>query len=364
MQVGVAFAWGGADGLTVARANRAAWHLLEVLGHGIADARLVLVDTHADADAGAGQIAGFDVVLPAMAARMCDLVIAVETDMPLAAIAALRARGGRYVLFLPENPYARWVDEALFAPATPFGQVQCHDAVWTCDTFGDQARLLHTLYRCPVALVPPVWSASLIGWHDRVHGTAFALPYAPRAGGMLRCVIDAPNTSPRAMGVLPLLAIERFHRERRGAVARVEFRHGRALVGHVTFEHLAGGLDVHRQGLLTIWADQDLYAFLPVKADVVVTHSLDGTLRHELLDTLFGGYPLVHNLPALYDSGHFYPDCDLDQAVRGLCTVLRANPAQFAARLADQRARLARFDVANRANVDAYRRAVHLTVGG
>lgn len=360
MQVGVALAGGGADGLSMACANRAAWHLLEVLGQGMADGRRVLVDTQALCDA--GPIAEIDVVRPDTAAQTCDLVIAVGTDMPPGAIAALRARGGRYVLFLPENPYARWVDDALFAPATPFGPVHCHDAVWTCDTFGDQANLLHTLYRCPVGIVPPVWSPALIAWHDRAHGSAFALPHAPRAGGMLRCVIDAPNTSPRAMGVLPLLAIERFHREQRGAVARVEFRHGRALVGHRAFEHLAGGLDVHRQGLLTIWADQDLHAFLPRKADVVVAHSLDGTLRHALLDMLFGGYPLVHNVPALDDCGHYYPDCDLDQAVLGLHAVLRANPAQFAARLTDQRARLARFDVANRANVDAYRRAVHLAV--
>ncbi|KUR78719.1 DUF2827 family protein [Novosphingobium sp. Fuku2-ISO-50] len=352
MQVGIAFANAASDAFGLARRNRAAWHLLEVLGKGAGVACRIIAEPTAPDD--------IDPLSPAEAARCCDLIIAVGQDLALADIAPFRARGGRYVLFLPDNPYAGWVEHSIFDRGAEFGPVECHDEIWTFDTFRNQERLLHTLYRCPVRFVPRVWSASVIERHDRqqAEGAGFVLAYAPRCGGALRCVINEPNTTARKMGVIPLLAVNRFHTENPGAIARVAYRHGVHLPDQLTFNFIAANCEVHHQGLLTIWDDRDFFAFLPNHADFVFAHNGDGSVEFDHLDTLHAGYPLLHNVPALSDLGHYYADSDIDRAVALLGDILLANPAHFEARRAETRRKLRRFDVANDDVVAVYQRAV------
>ena len=354
MLVGIAFASAAADGFGLARRNRAAWHLLEVLGKVAGLTCRIIAEPTAPEDLAP--------LSPTEAARCCDLIIAVGQDLALADIAPFRARGGRYVLFLPDNPYAGWVERSIFDRGAKFGPVECHDEIWTFDTFRNQERLLHTLYRCPVRFVPRVWSASVIERHDRrqAEGAGFVLAYAPRCGGALRCVINEPNATARKMGVIPLLAVNRFHTENPGAIARVEYRHGVHLPDQLTFNFIAANCEVHHQGLLTIWDDRDFFAFLPDHADFVFAHNGDGSVEFDHLDTLHAGYPLLHNVPALSDLGQYYADSDSDsdRAVALLGDILLANPAHFEAHRAETRRKLRRFDVANDDIVAVYQRAV------
>jgi len=160
------------------------------------------------------------------------------------------------------------------------------------------------------------------------------------------------------MGVLPLLAVNRFHVENPGAIARVEFRNGRHLPNQLTFNFIAANCEVHQQGLLTIWSDQDFYQFLPLKADFVFSHNLDGEVEFDHLDAVFGGYPLLHNVSALSDLGYCYKGGDIDQAIGLLRAMVLGDPANFDADLRESRRRLARFDVENRDNIAAYNKAL------
>jgi hypothetical protein len=333
------------DGFAMAAGNRLAWHVSELVAALPQVERVFVVNT---------QVPG----AAHEALERCDLVIAMGGRIAAPDIARFRARGGRHVLFLRDNPYLDLVDRSLFDRGGGFGPVDGHDAVWVLDGFAVQASMLRAIHRCPVHCLPQVWSASFVDWHDRLHpGQPFAFA---RGAGPWRCVINASNVSAATMGVLPLLAVNRMHLDNPGAIAGVAFRSGAQLSEHPTFNHIAASLELHHAGALTLWADQDFHRLMALHGDCVLAHRLDAGAEPWLLDTLHAGYPLLHNAAALADLGNYYPGNDIDCAVAQAGAMIGGHLRDFDARLADTRRRLGRFAIDHRDTVAAYSRAMGL----
>jgi hypothetical protein len=315
-----------------------------------------VVNTHAAAEE---QPATGAMLSPRDALDRCHTIIAAGGRIAVPEIVRFRARGGRYVLLLPDNPVLDMADQSIFDRGTRFGPVDCHDDVWVLDTFRAAVQVLQAIYRCPVWCLPLVWSPSYVDAHNRTHqhpDQQFAFRRPAQFAGPWRCVINAANTAAFNMGVLPLMAVNRAHIDNPGAVGRVEFRNGARLVEHLTFNHIAASLELHREGALTIWSDQDFHALLALKGDCVVSHRLDGLAEFAHLDTVYAGYPLLHNARDLADLGYFYPDNAIDRAVALAGEMFRAHATD--AKLADARLGLGRFAVVHPDNRRAYARAI------
>jgi len=351
VRVGITIDCAVAGGLGLARDNRLAWHLMEMIRQVPRVEHVSIVNVQGQGDC----IALRD------ALESCDLIIATGGQIALPEVRRFRARGGRYVLFLQDNPYLDIVDQSIFDSGADFGPVDCHDAIWVHDSVRSQVPLLRGIYRCPVRCLPLVWSASLVDWHNRVHhddGQTFAFRRAAGFAGPWRCVINAANTSARNMGVLPLIAVNRFHIENPGVISRVEFRNGAHFVNQLTFNHIAACLEIHLEERLTIWSDQDYRGLLALTGDFVFSHRLDSAVEFYHLDTLFAGYPLLHNAADLADLGYYYPDSDIDRAVALTGEMVLTHATDFDARLSETRRRLGRFAVDHPDNIDAYSKAI------
>jgi hypothetical protein len=198
-----------------------------------------------------------------------------------------------------------------------------------------------------------VWSPSFVEAHNRAHqddGWRFAWRPAPGFCGPWACVINAGNASVGDMGIMALLAVNRFHVENPGRLDRVAFRNGTRIGDQLTFNYLAASLEVQKEGRLTMWADQDYYGLLPLHGNCVVSHSVSGLAGYDQFDTVFAGYPLVHNIAALSDFGYYYPENDIEQAVAMMVTMAQGHDPD----LADIHRRLARFRVDHADAVRAY----------
>ena len=58
--------------------------------------------------------------------------------------------------------------------------------------------------------------------------------------------------------------------------------------------------------------------FLSEHTDVVVSHQWENPLNYAYLDTLYLGYPLVHNAHMIKDVGYYYEDNNVEQGAEML----------------------------------------------
>ena len=236
------------------------------------------------------------------------------------------------------------------------------DEVWLLPKDELTVPLLRTLYRCPVRVVPFVWSPMFV--ERRVatlegRGTRYGYRSAREASGAgWRIVIHEPGVAAIREPGIPMLACEDAYRTNRDAISALHVLNARALNTPAQYALLAAAFDLVHDHRTTFHGPHDLVDFAGKHADAVFIHQQNGGDPYGYLGVLHGDYPLIHNSPSLLDAGYYYAGSDAQQGARVLLAALHCHDATLDAYRARSRSVFDAIDPFSDANLRAYAQAL------
>jgi hypothetical protein len=89
--------------------------------------------------------------------------------------------------------------------------------------------------------------------------------------------------------------------------------------------------------------------------DCVVSHQWHNAQNYLYYETLYGGYPLIHNSPIIKDLGYYYPEFDCKAGGEALIRAYETHDASLEKYKAKAREFLKTLDISYHPNIEAYR---------
>jgi hypothetical protein len=323
--------------------------------------------------------AGFRLMSPRAATYLLDVVIEMAGGLDVQWLDQLRAMGAKVVFHCCGNPYTSLIEPTVFGTHGYAARMARCDEIWLLPMYDSFAPMLEALHRCPVREVPYLWEPCFLEARIQVleheHGLHFG--YEPRATPelddnphdgerraagravprALRATIFEPNISVNKCCTIPMLIADLAYRRNAEAVAALHVLNSVQFKEHPTFVHLVSTLDLYRAGRVVLEQRHDLAGYMSQHGDAVIAHQWHNSQNILYLDTLYGGYPLVHNSPWLGRTiGYYYPGWDTEAGAQALLDASRNHDERCAEYRAAARRFIAQFDPATRENGQAYLR--------
>lgn len=274
-----------------------------------------------------------------------------------------RALGKKVVFFCCGQPYVGLIEPSVFQRNGYFSRATRCDEIWLLGKDRALMPMLRTLHRCPVYEVPFLWNSAFIDQRIRtVEQAGLRFGYEPRSArgetgplGLCFAVLE-PNISVVKCCVVPMLIAEAAYRADGAAVRTLHVLNGAHLREHPSFSFLLNAMDLTGADRVRLDGRHDFAGFMSQNADAVIAHQWQNDQNILYLDTLYGGYPLIHNSPWLSHLGYFYGSSDIEAGASQLLRAVRHHNTEF--RYYAQRARSFLMSLAPRAseNCSAYAR--------
>lgn len=326
-----------------------------------------------------------------------DLLVEAGSQVSPESAAKVRARGGRCVAYRFGNNALLDAERMLRGPLSKhLGEVlapqaldalkpllakrdggaavngAAFDEVWTTPQHERTCRSYFELtLRAPVRVVPHVWeptfvdlAAAEIAKNPDLAREGVSFGYRP-GRQKKRVGIFEPNLNIVKCAVFPLLVAESAFRRRPDLIERVWCTNSLDLVKLALFESFVHSLDLQRvkaadgRPVVVFDGRYNLPFGLAKHADVVLTWQWENSLNYMWYDALHGGYPLVHNSPALPKGvGYYYEGFDAADGGNALVAALLTHDARHEEYRRAADAFLLTVRATAPANVDAHERAI------
>lgn len=290
-----------------------------------------------------------------------DLIIEMGGALDMDWKTNFRSRGGRIVFHNCGQPYSALIEPSIFGKPGYFSAPGQYDEIWLLPKDRKFTAMIRSIYRKEVIEVPYLWAPDFLV-ESGVTKKDRPLGYTP---GMLSCgnirpAIFEPNISPIKMGIIPLLICEAIERLRPDQIASVDFMNGVHLNESPTFAHLVQNLDLNKSNKLQIKAREYCSDALKSGVNMVISHQIEVDQNYLYFDTLFGGFPLVHNSRSFSDVGYYYEDSDIDAGVRQVLNAALCHDQNLPEYWSKAQRKIASVDPLARANIDQFSRRLNL----
>jgi hypothetical protein len=285
-----------------------------------------------------------------------DVVVEMSDQLPEDWVQKFRAKGGRFVAMKVGNEYFIDVERSIYSlPHAGLCSRKVYDAIWTLPQYEECCADYFSLNtRAPVKIVPHLWSPVFLemGIATLPEGAYFG--YQPGRKHWRVCVFE-PNLSMVKTSVIPMLVCEEAYRKNPSFAEIIRFCNTQKAKDIPAFVRFAQSLDIVRNGLSSFDPRFCFYEFMAHHGDCVVSHQWHNAQNYLYYETLYGGYPLVHNSPIIKDLGYYYPDFNNHA---GGAALLRAYETHDAS-LEEYKSKAAEFlktlDTSYLPNIEAYR---------
>lgn len=226
------------------------------------------------------------------------------------------------------------------------------DKAWILDAFPFMKPYVELMRGVKAQYVPHVWNPSIIEFYCRHvdKKDPALLLYNPKihTKQKITIIITEPNLNFVKTAVVPLFAAEKLDTLKPDLIDEVfVFSYP---TESKTFEHLIQNMSVGKKvrrfnrllisEIMTHFNERD-------SVPIFVSNQIYTPLNYTYYETMYYGYPFVHNSPLLKEYGHFYPDLDIDLAAIQILKAYMAHATEFDARLTANRAFLETIDPSN-----------------
>ncbi|PLZ04341.1 DUF2827 domain-containing protein [Burkholderia sp. WAC0059] len=256
------------------------------------------------------------------AASRLDLMIEMSAQLDREWIVRFRERGGKVVSMRVGNDYVIDIERMIFdRPHALLVSGAPYHEIWTLPEYEQTcAPYYRSAMRAPVRIMPHLWSPVVL---ERAAARESAgRPFGYRPGrARWRAGIFEPNICMVKTSHVPMLCCETAHRSNPDLLEHVWVYNTLALKEHAGFYSFANSLDIVRHGLASFEGRFPFYQIVASYVDVVVAHHWENAQNYLYYESLYGGYPLVHNSHLIGDCGYRYHDFDCEE---GGQTLLRA----------------------------------------
>jgi hypothetical protein len=285
-----------------------------------------------------------------------DVVVEMSDQLPEDWVEKFRAKGGRFVAMKVGNEYFIDVERSIYnLPHAGLCSRKVYDAIWTLPQYQDCCADYFSLNaRAPVKIVPHLWSPVFLEM-----GIA-RLPQSARFGYQpgrkhWRVAVFEPNLCMVKTSVIPMLLCEEAYRKHPAFAEIFRFCNTHKAKDNPALVRFTQSLDIVKNGLSSFDGRFYFYEFMAHHGDCVVSHQWHNAQNYLYYETLYGGYPLIHNSPIIKDCGYFYPDFDNRAGGEALIRAYETHDAQ----LEEYKAKAAEFlktlNISFPGNIEAYR---------
>jgi Protein of unknown function (DUF2827) len=275
-------------------------------------------------------------------------------------VARVRARGGKFVTYRYGNEYVVAAESALFdkfqwAPNVPGNKA---DAVWTTPQHAAMcSSFFEAMYGGPVRVVPHIWSPLFLEEQLQSHGIRAQFGYT-KGRAKKRIAIIEPNINMVKTALIPMLICDAAYQAQPELIEHVHVTNTQVIAKHAGFQTFASKLAMVQNKVATLEARYPLGEYMTHNADIVVIHQWENALNYLYWDVLYGGYPLVHNSPAIRHIGYYYEGFDIKAGAAALQRAMTAHDANFEAYCASCTKLVNELHATAEPNVRAYTQAL------
>lgn len=286
-----------------------------------------------------------------------DIVVEMGGVIDAAWSQQIRSRGVSIVSMVCAQPYSGLVEPTIFNRPSSFRPPDCCDEIWLLPKDANFAPIMRTIYRCPVKIMPYLWSPAFI---DHAAATLdmgnniFGYSQGALQREAAKIAIFEPNIATIQCGIIPLMIAEEAHRRQNSLIDHLHLINGIDMVDHLSFNYLASGLDIHKDSKLTIHSREYFVPFMAGNANVIISHQLDCEQDYLYIDALYGGYPLIHNSETFKHLGYYYPRSDIAAGADALMRAIADHDASLPDYRKAAGEEVARLSPQSSANKDAY----------
>lgn len=263
--------------------------------------------------------AQFKVIPLAKALSSLHVLLDQSNWVPDQWVAAFRQGGGKVVRLSNDNPQVSETERMLFGRLGHFlSAARTVDAVWIpASAYAMAAAPLAVWARALVYAIPRLWSPVFIERQARQLPKGLRFSYRP-GRAKWRLVVCESNHSLTSACHIPMLAAEAAYRQAPGLFEKLLVIDSFRLKTNTNFLNFAGSLKWVRDNKAFFEAHHTPAALLAQHAEVLLAHQWEGSMQYQVLEALYGAYPVVHNDEELRSFGYFYAGFDCEAAAAAL----------------------------------------------
>ncbi len=289
----------------------------------------------------------------------CTLVFQMGFEFTEREILGFHQRRTKFIVYPIDNVYMREMEHILFSTKestipqfSRFKHSRFVTQVWIPMSMESIHRdFLQTRYRCPVKIVPFVWSPVIL--------QSRYTEFTPPKGGYRIVTFDTNDTFGKY--ALPsVLVCESAYRvlEDKTKLVKVLVTHTLTF-NRKMFSRMTYSTDLYRDK--KIFAEKN---YLPCEimskyGDAVVSHQWDYPLQYMYLELAWMGYPVIHNSALCKDIGYYYPDFEYQKGGEQLIHVLNTHHKVYLEYMKQNRKNITRFLTSNPDLIQEYKHLVN-----
>jgi hypothetical protein len=254
---------------------------------------------------------GIPIVKPHEVTHEIDVLIEMGAILPEEWMRRIHARGAKIVCFGVGHNFNAVAETAVF-PSKHAG-IHLTDPTLRTETWGlphhakTGSAMMQTLTRKPMVTMPHIWSPLFLDKTIQAverEGKSFGFKPCQGEKRGWRVAIFEPNISVVKSYLVPMLLCEEAYRSNPEAVSYMMVMNTFHLKEHQTFLRFALNLDLTKDHKAS-YEPRVLFttAMAAYKMDAVVAHHWECGMNYAYYDTLYGGYPLIHNSEFLQQAG-------------------------------------------------------------
>jgi hypothetical protein len=247
------------------------------------------------------------------AGDMLDVMVELSVSLPSEWITDFRAGGGRVVSMRCGNDYVIDNERMIFdLPPAHIINGATYDAVWILPEYEKTClNYYKDTFRAPVYVAPHLWSPKILeGALGEVGKQNFGYKLGRR---QWRVGIFEPNICMVKTSFMPILVCENAHRLNPSALEKVWIFNSKELSDDLGFLNFMARLDLKAHNLVSFEHRYPFFEIVSSNVDVLVCHQWENAQNYLYYETLYGGYPLIHNSDMIGDCGYFYQNFDCEQ---------------------------------------------------
>lgn len=168
-----------------------------------------------------------------------------------------------------------------------------------------------------VRTIPFVWDSYFIDRVVRENNLPNNGRYTPKDLPKRISILE-PNIDVVKYCMYPILICEELYRKDKTLFKNLYVTNTDQVKVNKYFIKLMNHLDIVKDKVATFESRYITPWFLSEHTDVVVSHQWENPLNYAYLDTLYLGYPLVHNAHMIKDVGYYYEDNNVEQGAEML----------------------------------------------
>ena len=261
-----------------------------------------------------------------------DLIIMLGTSLPDSTIKKIKDNNTnvRVIKYQCGNNYVVDMERVMFDTVAENAVPSwdgTHDETWLIPQQEyHNLEYFQTIYRQKpnqLKVVPFVWDPEHMNNHvDVLKTLGKNIPgYVDKDRAEKKLSVMEPNMNVVKYSMIPLMIAEANYRKfGEGAFKQLYIGSGKKLLKSRYYKEMIKRLDLvkHNPPIVKYISRYPIVTFLTAETDIVISHQWGNPLNYAYLDTMYFGYPLVHNADFIKDAGYFYKDFKVNEGAKQL----------------------------------------------